>query len=807
MAAGLRVREILVPLLAVAQAVPATPARAAEAVPVLELQAAAAAHDGRFADVLPILSRIEKADPARYRDGRFDYLAAAAHAATGRPEDALARYARFLGDEELLDVPARLAAGRLLFQKGEGGRALDLLFPLLLRREGAVARRAARVALDALEERLDAAALARVVGAQPRLATRERRRLLALRAAALEATGDAAGAAALREQVLGEGKRDDAAAVVLAREVAGVAPEALPDRSLVLLVETARAQRDLDLAERLAAERDRRARLRGDAVERWAARFDLGRIRAARGRFADALADYRAVLADEAQARPSPPVPPPARRGRGPKPDDPPGTRGFFARVRFNAGAVLEKLGRFDEAVAELGRVEGGRVGPAGLALLQRTRLEIRRGRLDVAEALLAKPLVAREPGRVEVTLLLVLRRAEAGTGDAAARALAPIEALRRVRRLPEPWLSELDFWRGRVAEAQRDPRRAAALYTSLLGRKPGSTAAELAKDRLGRLDAALVTAHVRDLRRRGETLLRAENGAAARGALLPAALLGDADARDLLRVAYLASPPHAAILLAPELPDASLPALCGDAAACRLLQLGLPKEAEPIVRDARRLDTVTGCLLAARLAEDADAGPAALEAAEALARKVPDDFFLPLAPRSVRRALAPRPFDRLVRQAAAENDVPADLLYAVMRRESRFDHEAASPAAARGLMQLTLPAAGEAARDLNEAPPAYADLYDPARSLRFGARTLRVLLSRFGGDPAPVVAAYNAGAGQTTLWLGGAASASEALLAAISYPETRTYFRLVLGNRVAYRLAASDDPPSAAPETLSGGR
>ncbi len=292
----------------------------------------------------------------------------------------------------------------------------------------------------------------------------------------------------------------------------------------------------------------------------------------------------------------------------------------------------------------------------------------------------------------------------------------------------------------------------------------------------------------------KGEKLLSSGNPRAARERLLPAALLGDAAALASLRVAYSRLPGYAEILLAPELPDETLPDLCGDAAACRLLQLGLAQDAEPIVRDARRLDTLLGCLVAARLAEDADAGPAALEAADALSRKVPRDFLLDLAPRTVRRGLAPRPFDRLVAQTAAELGVPRDLLYAVMRQESRFDREAASPAAARGLMQLTLPAAGEAARELNEEPPAYAELYDPARSIRLGAQTLRSLLDRFGGDAALAASGYNAGAGQTVLWSGGSDRPAEALLAAISYSETRTYVRRVLANRRAYRLALPDD-------------
>ena len=112
----------------------------------------------------------------------------------------------------------------------------------------------------------------------------------------------------------------------------------------------------------------------------------------------------------------------------------------FFARVRFNLGATLEKLNDPDAAVLEFQRVEAGRVGPFGLAALQRARLEMRRGRLAEAEKILMRPSLAKEPGRIEGLIHLAERRAETGEGPAARRALAPVEALERARRLPEPW-------------------------------------------------------------------------------------------------------------------------------------------------------------------------------------------------------------------------------------------------------------------------------------------------------------------------------------------------------------------------------
>ncbi len=764
------------PARAPAPSPPVTP----EALRVLERDAAEAARAEDWPGVLAHLGSLYRLAPSRYADGRFDFLTARALAGLGRLDEALVRFEHYVATGDIFDVPARLAAARVRFQKGDGLGALELLFPLLQRKEGAVARRALRTALDALETRFDPVALSRLVAARPQTPPRERRRLQALRAEGLERQGAVEEATALRLSLLAEARRDDAAATLLARELKGKEPKDLSDAVLRLLVDTARSQRDLELAERLAAERERRALAGHDAAETATARFDLARLRGSRGRFAEAAKGFETLLASMPKTFRAP------RDGK----DDGFGTASFAGRVRFNLGAMKEKLGDLDGAASEFRRVEAGLAGPAGLAVLQRARLEIRRGQLDRAEELLLRPKIAGEAGRVEALLLLVERRAQAGDGAGAARALAPVESLAKARRLPEPWASELTFWRGLVAYARGLPEAALASWASVLASVPGSFAAEQAASRIATLPAGVRERFAKASRTEGERLLASGNPRAARERLLPAALLGDPAALASLRVAYSRLPGYAEILLAPELPDETLPDLCGDAAACRLLQLGLAQDAEPIVRDARRLDTLLGCIIAARLAEDADAGPAALEAADALARKVPRDFLLDLAPRTIRRGLAPRPFDRLVAQAAAELGVPRDLLYAVMRQESRFDREAASPAAARGLMQLTLPAAGEAARELNEEPPAYAELYDPARSIRLGARTLRSLLDRFHDDAALAASGYNAGAGQTVLWSGGSDRPAEALLAAISYSETRTYVRRVLANRRAYRLA-----------------
>ena len=769
-------RRLLLVALALLAALPLT---AAAPDPALEASIAKAAREKRWDEALSLLVRLQRERPERYSEGRFDYLTARALAATGRTDEALPRFERFVATGDLFDVPARLSAARHRFQRGDAGAAIDHLLPLLQRKDTPVARRAVRLALDALETRFDAVALSRLVTAKPATPSRERRRIAALQAEALEREGKEAAAAALRASLLAEARRDDAAAILLARELRGKTPADLPDPLLALLIDTARAQRDLELAERLAVERDGRARRGGDALARLSSAFDLARLRTSRGKFGPAADDFRTILKE---------YPRPLRAARGKK-DDAPGTAAFLARVRFNLGAALEKTGDLEAAAREFERVERGGVGPSGLAALQRSRLEIRRDRLDAAEKILFRVPLAREPGRTEGVLLLLSRRSEKGDGPGAARALAFVEELAKRRRLPDPWKNELPFWEGVAAETAGNVPAALAAHARILAERPYTAVGEMARRRFESLPETARAPFLKARRAAGESALRSGRAADAKTLLTPGALLGDAAARDLLRVAYQKLPAYAPVLQAPAWSDELLASSCGDAAACRLLQLGLPEEAEPIAREYRRLDTVTGCIVAVRVGEEAGAGPASLEAAEALDRMIPDDFLLDAAPAGIARALTPRPYGRLVAETAREHQVPEDLLYAVMRQESRFDREAVSPAAARGLMQLTLPAAVDAALELNESPPAYAELYDAARSLRLGARTLHSLLARFGGDGPPAVSGYNAGAGQTSLWIAGGARPSEALLAAITYTETRVYYRRVLTNRILYSL------------------
>ena len=115
-----------------------------------------------------------------------------------------------------------------------------------------------------------------------------------------------------------------------------------------------------------------------------------------------------------------------------------------------------------------------------------------------------------------------------------------------------------------------------------------------------------------------------------------------------------------------------------------------------------------------------------------------PTDFTLSF---SQGHALPDTPYADDIFAAAKDNDLNPSLLAAVAAEESRFDPRAVSRKGARGLLQV-MPSTGIR---LGVSPR---DLFDPDTNLQVGARYLRQLIDRFGGDLALVLAAYNAGEG-----------------------------------------------------------
>ncbi len=128
-------------------------------------------------------------------------------------------------------------------------------------------------------------------------------------------------------------------------------------------------------------------------------------------------------------------------------------------------------------------------------------------------------------------------------------------------------------------------------------------------------------------------------------------------------------------------------------------------------------------------------------------------------------------PFGGIIYDEAKKNDLPPELLAAVVHTESQFVPTARSNRGAVGLMQL-VPRTGRWLGADN--------LDDPTQNIQAGAKYLRYLTDRFAGDQQKAIAAYNAGEGNVRRFNG-----------VPPFRETRNYvqrvrvFQLDLGARV----------------------
>lgn len=118
---------------------------------------------------------------------------------------------------------------------------------------------------------------------------------------------------------------------------------------------------------------------------------------------------------------------------------------------------------------------------------------------------------------------------------------------------------------------------------------------------------------------------------------------------------------------------------------------------------------------------------------AEDVVRIEPEEVFTPAKHDDAVNA----PFGELIKAAAAQYLVDADLITSVIAAESNFDPKAISRRNARGLMQL-LP---ETAMRLG-----VRDIFDPKENIGAGTRYLGELLKHYNNDLVLALAAYNAG-------------------------------------------------------------
>ena len=229
------------------------------------------------------------------------------------------------------------------------------------------------------------------------------------------------------------------------------------------------------------------------------------------------------------------------------------------------------------------------------------------------------------------------------------------------------------------------------------------------------------------------------------------------------------------------------------DTLAYSLLSLGLYDEAMPELYVARAQNRTTSGgpnedYTLAALSLRGGIPNRAVRFAEQTFRPIPTDYLIELAPRELIEMLYPVPFrESLLQNATAAVD-PRFML-SIARQESRFQADAKSVAAARGMMQFIASTANEMAAQLKLQNFQQDDLYNPDLAIRFGSTYLNNLFQQFPNQPQAVAGSYNGGADNLARWIARArAQEADRYVPEIGFSQTKDYVYKVLANFWTYQ-------------------
>ncbi len=125
----------------------------------------------------------------------------------------------------------------------------------------------------------------------------------------------------------------------------------------------------------------------------------------------------------------------------------------------------------------------------------------------------------------------------------------------------------------------------------------------------------------------------------------------------------------------------------------------------------------------------------------------------------------------------------------AIMKQESSFRPRAKSPAAARGLLQLTFDTALKYNKQAGFRNIKGTDLYRPSVNIAIGSVYIAKLKQDFGGLYEAIAASYNGGEDNVARWLGRSNPKDPAIFASeVGFSETKQYVFKVMGNYRVYK-------------------
>jgi soluble lytic murein transglycosylase len=157
-------------------------------------------------------------------------------------------------------------------------------------------------------------------------------------------------------------------------------------------------------------------------------------------------------------------------------------------------------------------------------------------------------------------------------------------------------------------------------------------------------------------------------------------------------------------------------------------------------------------------------------------------------APKDFIEMAYPRVYFAHTIRTAEKYAVDPNLIWALIRQESRYDPGAVSPAGALGLMQVMPRSAGLPQEKGKTSAKIVGQLLHPESNLAVGIRILGGNLKSFNGKLIPAIAAYNADIAKVRQWVQrNQRMDPDEFVENIPFLETRLYVKKVLANYAAY--------------------
>ena len=153
-----------------------------------------------------------------------------------------------------------------------------------------------------------------------------------------------------------------------------------------------------------------------------------------------------------------------------------------------------------------------------------------------------------------------------------------------------------------------------------------------------------------------------------------------------------------------------------------------------------------------------------------------------------IMKNIYPLKFENYISKYSTMYGIDKYLVMGIISSESKFDENAVSHKAAKGLMQLKDETAKWCIENFN-----IKETSDPSEmNISIGCAYINYLIDKYKGNTLTALAAYNAGEGNVTRWLKEQGSPPDKALGDIPFGETEKYVTKVLQREKVYRFLYS---------------